>query len=344
MTQTAALSGRAAKFAHMTALLAQYTAANDGANPPQWYKTPAGEPLGEWVSTQRSRYRGVRSRAPLSAQEVAALEAAGIIWDAPRGRAGATTVASSQEYLAAIAAYKAKEGHANPPARTEFNGLKIGFWLRNQRQSESQGRLDPALRAALADLGVRFRDRGTVPSKASTIAREARVRVADQHFAGMVARLVEHKQATGHARPARSYVHPDGTALGVWLSDQRQAYLRGDLSADRVAALEALGVVWVDKPGRRDFERTFAARLGCVTRYSAENDGNGNAPASYRCDHAECDKRDLGQWLHRLRKKYLKDVREGTSKITAEQIAALVAVGVDLDPQGRAAAEMPLAA
>lgn len=345
VTTSPDLSRRAARFAHMTALLADHTRTHDGANPGQHVKV-GPDALGEWVVTQRSRYRGVASKTPLTTAEIAALEAAGIIWAAPRGRGdNATRSSSISAHLSALARYKDVHGHANPPASTVMDGLNLGYWLRNRRQDHAAGRLDPALGQDLLDLGVTFRNSsplkvaGTAgPSgAASGLARAARGRSADKHFDQMTGLLLAYRNAEGDVRVPRSYITADGTALGVWVSDQRQAFARGELSPQRIAALDEIGMIWVDTPGRRDFARTFAARLVCAGRYAADHDGNGNAPASFSCDHEDCDKKDLGQWLHRLRKKYAADLRAGTSKVTAEQIEALTAAGVNLDPQGRAA-------
>jgi hypothetical protein len=42
-----------------------------------------------------------------------------------------------------------------------------------------------------------------------------------------------------------------GIDLGAWVSHQRTVYKLGQLSADRIARLEAIGFVWVGTSGPR---------------------------------------------------------------------------------------------
>lgn len=328
------LTRRQTKFAMMANLLAQYTAANNGQNPPQKYKTADGIALGEWVSTQRSRHNGVESKAGHTAWEIELLEQAGIVWTAKRGRPDTFIGGSTAAHLAALKTFHATHGHANPTTGTVVNGLNLGYWLRNRREEFDKGNLDCALHAELVALGVMFRGESNEHGQSLYVA--ARRRVADQSFAEHIARLVQYKADHGDIRVRSDYIHPDGNALGRWVVDQRAARKNNALSEQRIAALDALGMIWSDTPGRRDYDSTFTARLACIGQIKAAT-GNANASAAYKCDHTECEKRDIGQWLHRLRKKYRADVENGTSKVTPEQVMALIEAGVDLDPTGRIA-------
>jgi hypothetical protein len=43
--------------------------------------------------------------------------------------------------------------------------------------------------------------------------------------------------------PAK-YIDPSGLALGGWVTNRRTEYRKGALSPERIAALDALGMVW----------------------------------------------------------------------------------------------------
>jgi hypothetical protein len=54
--------------------------------------------------------------------------------------------------------------------------------------------------------------------------------------------LVAFKEKQGHCRvPTESSENPE---LGTWVGNQRKAFRKGKLSAERVARLEALGFEW----------------------------------------------------------------------------------------------------
>lgn len=56
----------------------------------------------------------------------------------------------------------------------------------------------------------------------------------------------------------------DGAALGVWVNDQRAAYKRGELKAERVAGLEAVPE-WKWSPREEGAPAdTFSARLSSL--------------------------------------------------------------------------------
>ena len=66
-----------------------------------------------------------KAYAPLSDEEVARLEAVGVVWD--------VVAAQWEKNYALLRAFVEREGHANVPERHDEDGEKLGQWLQTQR-------------------------------------------------------------------------------------------------------------------------------------------------------------------------------------------------------------------
>lgn len=126
-------------------------------------------------------------------------------------------------------------------------------------------------------------------------------------------------QQYGNLEVPYSYKTPDGYSLGHWILTQKRIRTGeqfGTLTADRIALLDGIGMVW----GRyRDlsWERNLAA-----ARTYSETHGDLNVPAAYKTP----DGIRLGAWLAQLRTWRKNQIRQ--SYLTAERIAALDAIGM----------------
>lgn len=94
-----------------------------------------------------------------------------------------------------------------------------------------------------------------------------------------------------------TYVTPSGKNLGKWLSHQRELYLNGKLSIERIHQLEKLDIIWSPFDLKRDFI------IESVKDYYREN-GDIAVPPTYINE----DGIYVGEWLDRQRQKY----RQGT--------------------------------
>ena len=116
------------------ALLRAFVEREGHANVPRSHEED-GERLGQWLSNQRKRWRarGMSEEertakslgTPLSDEEVARLEAVGVVWD--------VAAAQWEKNYALLRAFVEREGHANVPDRHEEDGEKLGQWLGTQR-------------------------------------------------------------------------------------------------------------------------------------------------------------------------------------------------------------------
>jgi succinate dehydrogenase/fumarate reductase flavoprotein subunit len=241
--------------------------------------------LGGWINRQRMDYK----KGQLSPDRIAALEALGVVWD-PLEEA-------FQENLAALQAFREREGHVRVTATHREGEMRLGGWINRQRMDYKKGQLSPERIAALEALGVVWDP-------------------FELDFQENLAALRVFREREGHVRvPQR---HREGELrLGAWINTQRMAYKRGQLSPERIAALEALGMVW------DSFESDFQENLAALHAFH-EREGHVRVPAAHR----EGEMR-LGGWIKKQRVVYKK------GQLSPDRIAALEALGMAWSEQKR---------
>ncbi|MBT2479571.1 DEAD/DEAH box helicase [Streptomyces sp. ISL-94] len=108
------------------------------------------------------------------------------------------------------------------------------------------------------------------------------------------------------------YDHLEGSyPLGRWLSDQRRVFRAGQMSGERAAELEGLGIVWDTA------DAGFEENLGAARAYFAEH-GTLAAPR-----HATALDRAVGQWLTNIRRPGGLGKDPDRARRRAEQLAAV---------------------
>ncbi|MFD3353419.1 DEAD/DEAH box helicase [Streptomyces fradiae] len=133
-----------------------------------------------------------------------------------------------------------------------------------------------------------------------------------QDWARGWAKLKEFVRREGHARVP--YGHREGaTPLGQWVAEQRRAYAAGEMSGQRAARLEKLGMVWSVADER------FQENLEAAGAYFAEHWTLCVPKSAVALD------RPVGQWLANLR-------RPGALEGRPEWRAALEAIDPDWCP------------
>jgi len=155
---------------------------------------------------------------------------------------------------------------ANVP---EDGGL-LGWWLAYQREKFHKGELSAECLDLLEDVGVCMRplhvrgDHKPKVDEAQSVAGPA----ADHPgrtlptWEAMYDQLVDYKRRS----PTNDANAPkDGGALGRWLAYQREKYNKGELSAERLDLLEALGVCMRPLHVRWETQFNAAVRYKCKT-------------------------------------------------------------------------------
>ena len=170
-----------------------------------------------------------------------------------------------EDGFAALAKFKAREGHCLVPARHTEGTVKLGIWASRQRKSRDI--LSVERRKRLDKIGFVW---------------DPHERDWEEDFAA----LTKFKAREGHCRVPQNHVE-EGVKLANWVGWQRKG--RSTLPAERKKRLDAIGFVW--DPLEEAWEEGFAA----LRRFKAR-EGHCRVPAG----HIEGTLR-LGQWVSNQR-------------------------------------------
>lgn len=192
----------------------------------------------------------------------------------------------------------AKEGTLElPRSYTIHSGVPVGKWLELQRQVQAgqrPGRLTAEQAAKLEKLGIRWNHR-----------LEA---AWEKGFASAQKYRTEHGDLLVPVR----YRDKNGFALGEWIVYNRQRYLGGNLTQNRIERLEAIGMVW--STSNDLWEQNYAA----ATQYYLEH-GDLEVPIKYETPSGF----SLGVWLGAQR------AAHKAGELPQEQVERLDALGMD---------------
>ncbi|WP_156067877.1 Helicase associated domain protein [Faecalibacterium prausnitzii] len=192
----------------------------------------------------------------------------------------------------------AKEGTLElPRSYTIHSGVPVGKWLELQRQVQAgqrPGRLTVEQAAKLEKLGIRWNHR-----------LEA---AWEKGFASAQKYRTEHGDLLVPVR----YRDKNDFALGEWIVYNRQRYLGGNLTQNRIERLEAIGMVW--STSNDLWEQNYAA----ATQYYLEH-GDLEVPIKYETPSGF----GLGVWLGAQR------AAHKAGELPQEQVERLDALGMD---------------
>ena len=192
----------------------------------------------------------------------------------------------------------AKEGTLElPRSYAIHSGVPVGKWLELQRQVQAgqrPGRLTAEQAAKLEKLGIRWNHR-----------LEA---AWEKGFASAQKYRTEHGDLLVPVR----YRDKNDFALGEWIVYNRQRYLGGNLTQNRIERLEAIGMVW--STSNDLWEQNYAA----ATQYYLEH-GDLEVPIKYETPSGF----GLGVWLGAQR------AAHKAGELPQEQVERLDALGMD---------------
>lgn len=192
----------------------------------------------------------------------------------------------------------AKEGTLElPRSYTIHSGVPVGKWLELQRQVQAgqrPGRLTAEQAAKLEKLCIRWNHR-----------LEA---AWEKGFASAQKYRTEHGDLLVPVR----YRDKNDFALGEWIVYNRQRYLGGNLTQNRIERLEAIGMVW--STSNDLWEQNYAA----ATQYYLEH-GDLEVPIKYETSSGF----GLGVWLGAQR------AAHKAGELPQEQVERLDALGMD---------------
>jgi hypothetical protein len=173
--------------------------------------------LAGWVKTQR------RNRVAMSPDRKQRLDTIGFLWN--------VLEANWEEGFSALAAYKARVGHCDVPARHVEGEYKLRQWINEQRTNSSS--LLPERRKRLDAIGFVWS-------------------VREMEWEEGFSALSSFKAREGHCKVPQKQVE-GGFRLGGWVSIQRGS--KDTMSAERKQRLDALGFVWRVKLPQQESRR-----------------------------------------------------------------------------------------
>lgn len=212
-----------------------------------------GVKLGQWVGSQRAS----RAKGKMSQERIDRLDGLGMVWSVRKR-------STWKKRFALLERCKDEHGNTNVPHNFEMDGVSLGEWLKCQKSLHRRGELLTERASLLESIGVTW-------SKPRTTWEDALVI------------LSAYKHENGDVNAPDGFIYRD-LQLGTWLQTQRRERRLGKISSDRIARLDALGMVW--NFNETDWERNFAL----VVEY-AKMHGTANVPEGIGLPHL-----GLGHW------------------------------------------------
>lgn len=170
--------------------------------------------ISDWLIRQRKKYRD----GELSVDRIKKLDTIGMVWEFDD---------SWEQYFEAAKTYFEKNGDLDIPAKyVTDDGLNLGNWYRYVRKAYHSKTLSDDRIKRLEKIGIQWD---------SVLIRTwmEKYQKAKQYFD-------EH----GDLNIKAGYVTGDGDKLGVWISMQREKYLKGVLTDEQIELLEKIGMSW----------------------------------------------------------------------------------------------------
>lgn len=258
---------------------------------PRSYTIHSGVPVGKWLELQRQVQAGQRP-GRLTAEQAAKLEKLGIRWNHRLEAAWEKGFASAQKY-------RTEHGDLLVPVRyRDKNDFALGEWIVYNRQRYLGGNLTQNRIERLEAIGM-------VWSTSNDLW--------EQNYAAATQYYLEH----GDLEVPIKYETPSGFGLGVWLGAQRAAHKAGELPQEQVERLDALGMDWTNRNGRK-----WMSLYDVAAAYYHEH-GNLNVPSEYVTPDGVL----LGKWVARQRYAYLNPDRS-SARVTPERKALLDKLGM----------------
>jgi hypothetical protein len=167
--------------------------------------------LTSWVHHQKA----LAARGKIPQEKLARLKKIGFVQDSFLRHREETA-------LSALRSFKAREGHVNVPRAHLENGFRLGAWVTTRRVQMAETSTE--LKTSLDALGFVWK-----PYEAS--------------FWETLKLVEQWIQENGTTLLPSSEVYR-GVKVGLWLNNLRNRYRAGELSPDRISAVEALGIPW----------------------------------------------------------------------------------------------------
>lgn len=262
--------------------LVDYQTEHGDCNVPHKFVTEGGYKLGQWVLTQRQRYKSERDKLHLSRK--VQLEELGMRWDT-----------FEEAFLIGckeLVEYLSKHGHCNvPPNFITANGYNLGRWVSKLRK---RGKVDLTDSQAFRLDAMGF---DWDPANAAWVEGYQR--------------LVEYQSEHGDCNVLYTFITADGYKLGRWVESQRNEHRKkhSGLTDSQIMDLEALGMTWDVLPV------AWQEAYNQLVEYHSEH---GDCNVHYNFVTADGFK--LGRWVYAQRRRHKAKRLSETQKVRMEKL------------------------
>ena len=182
---------------------------------PQSFVSDDGSNLGNWVSTQRRRYK--EKRIPSS--KIDSLERIGMVWD--------PYDVQWQEYYDLAVYYFNENGNLLvPKSYITKNKKKLGDWISKQRESYKSNKLSKERIELLERIGMAWDGMRAIWDEMYEIARQ-------------------YYEENNNLTISNSRFTYKDVSLGSWILTQRYNYSQNRLSDEQIRMLNEIGMEWV---------------------------------------------------------------------------------------------------
>ena len=250
--------------------------------PADWQANPA---LAVWVGLQRSAKR----RNRLTEDQLRRMDEIGFAWSIHDGDWDAM-FAELVEHLRPM--------HNGKPRNVAMN-VELRRWTLTQRQLKKRRELEPEREHKLNSIGFEWQP-------------------FSKQWQAMLETLRKFRSEHQHCRVPSKW--PRNPKLASWVATQRARKASGILSAERIAALDALGFSWrVGSSDRVSSVKAWEAAFEMLKKYKGSH-GNCLVPQRFK------ENRRLADWVSEQR------IAHNKGRLEAERMRRLEELGFDWNP------------
>ena len=256
---------------------------------PSTYVDENGIKLGSWLGWLRQGRSGkLKKFTPLTSEQIARLDAIGMIWDKRNDNKWEKSYSSAEKYVKANGTLIVPVSYVD-----EENGVKLGLWIQNQRKMYHKGTLLPERVLRLNQLGMVWETPDTW---------KKRFELLSDYYK-------EHNTINISVG-----VEIEGVWLGKWINQQYKLYKSGKLTAEQRELLEKLPLEQLERSMLDvQWENSYAE----AEKYYVKNGTLSSVPKNYISENGVT----LGVWLIAQRR------ARRLGKLSKERIALLDKLG-----------------
>ena len=207
-------SGSSAKWEAMYQEAKRYYQKHGNLSIPAKYRTSDGMPLRSGLSRQRSSY----AKGQLAQNKIDKLNAVGMVWDC--GDPWMNSFHAAKKYYE-------EHGNFELTQNAVVDGVWLGKWIAVQAKRLRESAPIPEEQRKLLE---------TLPLKTES--------EADRIWKDNFEDLCSYVNSNGSFNIPAKYTSPHGVRLSAWATVQRMKKGKGELSAERISKLDAIGFPW----------------------------------------------------------------------------------------------------